>query len=152
MGHRGEGQLGSGVAILDRVAKEAFSQELMPSLRPKWWERGRNFQRGQLGLKWSDTQHGRREVRELSRARSWKPTSKEGHTSVATHEGWQAVAMAAVRQERWQYVGIAGSQFNSYASILPPLQFYVTGAIPCLFSGLLFQNLPFHLREGKHTH
>lgn len=38
------------------------------------------------------------------------------------------VAMAAVRQERWQYVGIAGSQFNSYASILPPLQFQVTGA------------------------
>lgn len=50
-------------------------------------------------------------------------TSTEGHISVVIHEGWQAVAMAAVRQERWQYVGIAGSQFNSYASILPPLQF-----------------------------
>lgn len=48
---------------------------------------------------------------------------KEWNTSVATREEWHAVAMAAGRQERWQYVGIAGSQVNSYASILPPLQF-----------------------------
>lgn len=61
------------------------------------------------------------------------------------------VAMAAVRQERWQYVGIAGSQFNSYASILPPLQFQVPGATPCLFGVLLFQlaSLP---PEGGKTH
>lgn len=49
--------------------------------------------------------------------------SKERYTSVAIREEWHTVAMAAVRQERWQYVGIAGSQVNSYASILPPLQF-----------------------------
>lgn len=57
------------------------------------------------------------------------------------HGGGQA----AVRRERWQYVGIAGSQFNSYASILPPLRFQVRGAVPRLWVVLLFHHLSFHL-------
>ena len=100
----------------------------------------------------------------MKRLRAWQVRSRRwGGCILATHiqgrarlqsTAWGSgmqVAMAAFGQERWQYVGIAGSQFNSYASILPPLQFQVTGATPRLFGVLLFQNLPFHLREAKHT-
>lgn len=55
----------------------------------------------------------------------------------------------AVRQERWQYVGIAGSQFNSYASILPPLQFQVIGAIPCLSGCFTFPQSLLPPKGGK---
>lgn len=34
-GYRGEGQLGRVTAIVDGVVKEGFSEEFMPSLRPK---------------------------------------------------------------------------------------------------------------------
>lgn len=95
--------------------------------------------------------HDGREVREGRRAKMSHIQGRAHIHSNTRRKGMQ-VAVTAVRQERWQYVGIAGSQFNSYASILPPLQFQVTGAIPRLFGVLLFQNLPFHLREGKHTH
>lgn len=102
--------------------------------------------------KWSDSEYGRRgQGGERGHVMETHIQERVHVRSSAWRSGTQ-VAMAAVRQERWQYAGIAGSQFNSYASILPPLQFQVTGAAPCLFDVLLFQNLPFHLREGKHTH
>lgn len=144
--------------LLKSVVKAGFPKEVMFLLRPKWRGRGRiilDVFRDQperpARLKWRDSEHGR-----------WGQGGEQGcilgsHIqgrarlqSTAWGSGMQ-VAMAAFGQERWQYVGIAGSQFNSYASILPPLQFQVTGATPRLFRVLLFQNLPFHLREAKHT-
>lgn len=134
--------------ILDSVVKEGFSEELMSSLRSKWGERqkhcecvqGRFKKTSVVKMEWLSTQWERGQGGE------------QAHIHSNTRRSGMQVASAAVRQERWQYVGIAGSQFNSYASILPPLQFQVIGAIKCLFGVLLFQNLPFHLREGKHTH
>lgn len=39
-------------------------------------------------LKWSDSEHGGREVMEVSRTKmSQKPTFKEGHMSIAIHGG-----------------------------------------------------------------
>lgn len=144
--------------LLKSVVKAGFPEEVMFLLRHKWRGRGRNILdvfRDQpekpARLKWRDSEHGR-----------WGQRGEQGcilgshiqgrAASRALHGGsGMQVAMAAFGQERWQYVGIAGSQFNSYASILPPLQFQVTGATPRLFGVLLFQSLPFHLREAKHT-
>lgn len=143
-------------AILDSVVKEGFSGEVMSSLRPKWEERGRQAKRQKpcgcfqglarkasvakmewLRARWERGQGGKQ-------GKNVTETHIQGraHVHSATWKSGMQVAMVAVRQERWQYVGIAGSQFNSYASILPPLQFQVTGAIPCLFGVILFQIFP----------
>lgn len=49
-------------------------------------------------------------------------------------------ALDADRQERWQYIGTAGSDHNSYANILPPLQFLPVGtthiAYPQIYTSL----------------
>lgn len=130
----------------------------MSLLRRHWWEKGKQAKgkehpgrNSRIAKKVNVARTGRVSQCMVGR---WvyqeNPHPQKGKYPQQDVEEWRAGGQAAVRQERWQYVGIAGSQLNSYASILPPLQFQVTEAIQGL-GGVLFSKISSSTWGGK-TH
>lgn len=116
------------------------------------WMCSRNSWKGHCGQnKVTQSMVGKRSGRRAGQNVMETHIQGRAHIHSDTWRGGMQVAMAAVRQERWQYVGIAGSQFNSYASILPPLQFQVTGGNTMSLRCFTFPKSPLPPEGGK-TH
>lgn len=144
--------------FIDKATMKGFSKDTMSSLTAKWRERrgrtipgmSQNGPQRPVWMEWSGW-FGRWLERSRGKADQIMKPLHVTYWLEQDTETQRGGGQVAIRQERWQYVGIAGSQFNSYASILPPLQFQVIRAILRLSVVTLFHSLSFHLREGKHT-